>query len=360
MIGFDDASLRERVTYWPYGLAEHRWPGDIDGDDNVDGDDFTAVYTAINLSPSPVIGDAEYDADMDLNRDGVIDIFDLLALGNWYGRVPVGPGRISDPEGIDNVAGYCGFVFNAENALYTVRFRWYDPVTGRWLQRDPAGYVDGVNLYEMLGSSPLVYLDPFGLNRVCGIRVWLLTGSWCEDRAIYDYADDAFSQTVWDRTNGTLDAVTFNTVDLEDLAGIDWTFDQSQRANAECVADCIADTLANTVVPIGMPPGCEINLFRSGPILSCDPRKAADPREWMPSAFRFTSYWIERAYRGYYYKWKVKPGRTELGPSLRGDNRQRTADRIGKAGKALEMIKFTYDVLIGCQQECAKTCPVGP
>jgi hypothetical protein len=39
----------------------------------------------------------------------------------------------------------------------------YDPKHGRWLQRDPAGYVDGTSLYQYVGSAPLVVTDPEGL-----------------------------------------------------------------------------------------------------------------------------------------------------------------------------------------------------
>jgi len=35
---------------------------------------------------------------------------------------------------------------------------------GRWLTRDPAGYVDGLSLYEYVGSSAGMYLDPLGLQ----------------------------------------------------------------------------------------------------------------------------------------------------------------------------------------------------
>jgi hypothetical protein len=46
----------------------------------------------------------------------------------------------------------------------------YDPKHGRWLQRDPLGYVDGMNLYEYVKSAPPRLLDPDGLvTRVqCG------------------------------------------------------------------------------------------------------------------------------------------------------------------------------------------------
>jgi len=40
----------------------------------------------------------------------------------------------------------------------------YSPTLGRWLERDPAGYVDGANLYEALNSDPIGYVDPMGLQ----------------------------------------------------------------------------------------------------------------------------------------------------------------------------------------------------
>ena len=40
----------------------------------------------------------------------------------------------------------------------------YHPTLGRWLQRDPARYIDGANLYEAVRSSPLSARDPLGLE----------------------------------------------------------------------------------------------------------------------------------------------------------------------------------------------------
>ena len=40
----------------------------------------------------------------------------------------------------------------------------YDPNHGRWLQRDPAGYVDGGNLYEYARSRPPSLSDTTGLH----------------------------------------------------------------------------------------------------------------------------------------------------------------------------------------------------
>jgi RHS repeat-associated protein len=46
--------------------------------------------------------------------------------------------------------------------------RSYSPTLGRWMQRDPMGYVDGLNLREIVKGSPLRFVDPLGLQSAAG------------------------------------------------------------------------------------------------------------------------------------------------------------------------------------------------
>ena len=48
----------------------------------------------------------------------------------------------------------------------------YSPTLGRWVQQDPAGYVDGLNLYESAVSNPIGFLDPLGT----AVRPWPFNG----------------------------------------------------------------------------------------------------------------------------------------------------------------------------------------
>nr|4IGL_B Chain B, YenC2 [Yersinia entomophaga]4IGL_D Chain D, YenC2 [Yersinia entomophaga] len=47
--------------------------------------------------------------------------------------------------------------------LYYYGFRYYQPWAGRWLSADPAGTVDGLNLYRMVRNNPLRLTDPDGM-----------------------------------------------------------------------------------------------------------------------------------------------------------------------------------------------------
>jgi insecticidal toxin complex protein TccC len=51
------------------------------------------------------------------------------------------------------------------SGLYYYGARYYAPWLQRWISADPAGDVDGLNLYEMVGSNPLGYVDMGGENR---------------------------------------------------------------------------------------------------------------------------------------------------------------------------------------------------
>jgi len=64
----------------------------------------------------------------------------------------------------DNQILYCGYRFDGQTQTYHVRHRQYHPTLGRWLQRDPAGYADGMSLYEYCASVPVAKLDSTGLE----------------------------------------------------------------------------------------------------------------------------------------------------------------------------------------------------
>jgi len=60
--------------------------------------------------------------------------------------------------------GFASKRYLTESGLYDNRARLYDPTAGRFTQPDPAGIVDGLNLYQYASNNPLAYQDVLGLE----------------------------------------------------------------------------------------------------------------------------------------------------------------------------------------------------
>ena len=64
---------------------------------------------------------------------------------------------------------YTGRRLDVETGLMYYRNRYYHPTTGRFINRDPIGYRGSQwNLYEYVGSQPLILLDPSGKSTLIG------------------------------------------------------------------------------------------------------------------------------------------------------------------------------------------------
>jgi RHS repeat-associated protein len=106
------------------------------------------VTAIVNASNGNVVERTIYDA---YGKPTFLD-------GSW--NLQGGTGTAS---GVANEILYCGYRYNAETGNYQVRNREYQPSFGSWLQRDPAKYKDGLDLYQYCRSRPYDLVDYRGL-----------------------------------------------------------------------------------------------------------------------------------------------------------------------------------------------------
>ncbi|MBN2266882.1 MAG: RHS repeat-associated core domain-containing protein, partial [Candidatus Babeliaceae bacterium] len=95
--------------------------------------------------------------------------------------------------------GYLGMRRDRFTGLYHTQFREYDAVHGRWLSEDPAGYADGLNLYQAYmgvnGTDPLglwnhddmikAYVEMYGEEGVQLLMYAFAQGYRIEERSYF-------------------------------------------------------------------------------------------------------------------------------------------------------------------------------
>ena len=99
------------------------------------------------------------------NVTAVID----AASGQTVAKYEYGP--FGEPLGGSGEADACPFRwqtkwYDTASAQYYFGYRHYDPRTGRWLSRDPAGEAGGFNLYGYCGNDPVNRHDALGLDTI--------------------------------------------------------------------------------------------------------------------------------------------------------------------------------------------------
>jgi len=115
-------------------------------------------------------------------------VVETIAYDEHYGRI-IKHWKREDVETL-NPYGYTGREIET-NELYYYRARYYDAGMQRFLSRDPIGFASGdFNFYRYVGNSPVVFVDPFGLEvKVCsrwlgGKDAW---DSWKINPLRHDY-----------------------------------------------------------------------------------------------------------------------------------------------------------------------------
>ena len=131
--------------------------------------------------------------------------------------------------------GYTGREPDATGLMY-YRARYYDPATSRFTQRDPKGFIDGINRYAYTVNNPVNYTDPRGTS-VFNIGS---TNSLTQSSSYFGTSTSSFmdlGSTVGSFSSGSQ---SFGTVNNS-------SFSSSSNVGLECIGRCHGTTgLGNT------------------------------------------------------------------------------------------------------------------
>jgi RHS repeat-associated protein len=155
-----------------------------------------------------------------------------------------GTGQVISESAISNTLTYTAREWDKELGLYYYRFRTYDPYTGRFLQRDPMGYVDGASLYGYCSARVSCLRDPLGLDPQAegakALRGEVAKAAKANSQNPAGWIDDAPANADGDPANDAKNATCPSDSTTWKQQG-DGIVAQSGASSAECIEEILAN-----------------------------------------------------------------------------------------------------------------------
>ncbi|MBK8270941.1 MAG: hypothetical protein IPK83_22595 [Planctomycetes bacterium] len=166
-------AIIERYAYDPYGKPLVRESGG-----RGDTTDLGRVSVQDNFRYAPSVAGTIWEPRCDMDDDGDVDsddttLYNYAVTTTWYANPTVAQ-AFSDVGNPYMIQGVPHFAIDTSSSATAGKFmlnhhraRFAEPVIGRWTNRDPLGFRDGLNLFEFLQSRSTARWDPMGTTIGC-------------------------------------------------------------------------------------------------------------------------------------------------------------------------------------------------